>query len=231
MPSSRGSSRPKDRTLVSCVADRFFTLWATTERRERRISRIMSSFWGPLISSIQFSHREEATALKRLSSEVRCQRSLGYPLVMDTNHSPQTQVRKQHKLLCFPWHNWTSSSSFPRHQCLSLHLSHVGSAPLSSGCLVLEDFPWHEVKGQVLLGYSGGTGSLRTGHPSTAVLPFSACRSPCQAPPGSVCLDMLHTPPFSKALIPLWMGFCLKMRCVCMLSHSVVSYSLRPHRL
>ena len=28
---SRGSSRPKDWTLVSCIAGRFFTVWATTE--------------------------------------------------------------------------------------------------------------------------------------------------------------------------------------------------------
>ena len=29
IPFSRGSSRPRDRTLVSCVAGRFFTVWAT----------------------------------------------------------------------------------------------------------------------------------------------------------------------------------------------------------
>ena len=28
---SRGSSRPKDQTQVSCIADRFFTIWATRE--------------------------------------------------------------------------------------------------------------------------------------------------------------------------------------------------------
>ena len=28
MPSSRGSSRPRDQTQVSCVTDRFFTIWA-----------------------------------------------------------------------------------------------------------------------------------------------------------------------------------------------------------
>ena len=31
MSFSRGSSRPRDRTLVSCVAGRFFTIWATRE--------------------------------------------------------------------------------------------------------------------------------------------------------------------------------------------------------
>ena len=29
MPSSRGSSQPRDRTQVSCIADGFFTFWAT----------------------------------------------------------------------------------------------------------------------------------------------------------------------------------------------------------
>ena len=31
MPSSRGSSQPRDRTKVFCIADRFFTVWATGE--------------------------------------------------------------------------------------------------------------------------------------------------------------------------------------------------------
>ena len=31
---SRGSSRPRDRTQVSCIAGRFFTLWATREATE-----------------------------------------------------------------------------------------------------------------------------------------------------------------------------------------------------
>ena len=34
MPSSRGSSQPRDRTQVSCIAGRFFTIWATREIQE-----------------------------------------------------------------------------------------------------------------------------------------------------------------------------------------------------
>ena len=30
-PFSRGSSQPRDQTWVSCIADRFFTIWATRE--------------------------------------------------------------------------------------------------------------------------------------------------------------------------------------------------------
>ena len=34
MPSSRGSSQPRDRTQVSRIADRFFTVWTTREAHE-----------------------------------------------------------------------------------------------------------------------------------------------------------------------------------------------------
>ena len=34
MPSSRGSPEPRDRTQGSCIADRFFTVWATREAPE-----------------------------------------------------------------------------------------------------------------------------------------------------------------------------------------------------
>ena len=31
LPFSRGSSQPRDQTQVSCIAGRFFTVWATRE--------------------------------------------------------------------------------------------------------------------------------------------------------------------------------------------------------
>ena len=39
MPSSRGSSHPRDQTQVFCIAGRFFTLWTTTE------AQIISEFY------------------------------------------------------------------------------------------------------------------------------------------------------------------------------------------
>ena len=36
MPSTRGSSQPRDRTQVSCIAGRFFTIWSTRETIEGR---------------------------------------------------------------------------------------------------------------------------------------------------------------------------------------------------
>ena len=34
IPFSRGSSQPKDKTRVSCIAGGFFTIWATREALE-----------------------------------------------------------------------------------------------------------------------------------------------------------------------------------------------------
>ena len=41
MPSSRGSSQPRDQTKVSCIAGRFFTFWTT---REAHITYIQPNF-------------------------------------------------------------------------------------------------------------------------------------------------------------------------------------------
>ena len=34
MPSSRGSSQPRDETLVSCITEGFFTVWTTRQAQE-----------------------------------------------------------------------------------------------------------------------------------------------------------------------------------------------------
>ena len=36
-PSSKGTSRPRNRTRVSCIAGRFFTSWATREAHKRNL--------------------------------------------------------------------------------------------------------------------------------------------------------------------------------------------------
>ena len=38
MPSSRGSSQARDGTHVSCIAGRFFTVWATREAQEKPLN-------------------------------------------------------------------------------------------------------------------------------------------------------------------------------------------------
>jgi len=38
IPFSRGSSRPRDWTHISCIAGRFFTIWATRDNTERQVT-------------------------------------------------------------------------------------------------------------------------------------------------------------------------------------------------
>ena len=38
---SRGSSQPRDRTQLSCIADRFFTVWATKEAQKIEITELL----------------------------------------------------------------------------------------------------------------------------------------------------------------------------------------------
>ena len=45
MPSSRGSSPPRDRTQVSCIAGRFFTIWATRGAQTMLLSLHKSDFF------------------------------------------------------------------------------------------------------------------------------------------------------------------------------------------
>ena len=52
MPSSRGSSRPRDGTHVSCIGRQFFTVWATREaqswEKQDQVPRKRSSVWHSL---------------------------------------------------------------------------------------------------------------------------------------------------------------------------------------
>ena len=57
MPSSRGSSQPGYRTLISCIASRFFTCWATGEAHEPICHPEMfpgAFFWFVLASLFSF---------------------------------------------------------------------------------------------------------------------------------------------------------------------------------
>ena len=53
IPFSRGSSRPRDQTQVSCIAGRFFTIWATRDQMTRR-SRGISP-----VCQVRPRHREQ----------------------------------------------------------------------------------------------------------------------------------------------------------------------------
>ena len=50
MPSSRGSSQLRDKTQVSRIAGRFFTIWATREAHfKRETCKSLSNFYGKKI--------------------------------------------------------------------------------------------------------------------------------------------------------------------------------------
>ena len=59
VPSSRGSSQPRDRTQVSCIAGGFFTSWATREalkQREAQMSSDLIIFFSFLVSQTVLYH-------------------------------------------------------------------------------------------------------------------------------------------------------------------------------
>ena len=56
MPSSRGSSQPRDWTQVSCISGRFFTVWATRKAHYRSIYRLFAvSELKQLLQNLQYS--------------------------------------------------------------------------------------------------------------------------------------------------------------------------------
>ena len=57
IPFSRGSSRTRDRTRVSCITGRFFTIWATREASRQHIKKQRHHFAhkGPYCQSYGFS--------------------------------------------------------------------------------------------------------------------------------------------------------------------------------
>ena len=59
MPFFRGSSRPPDRTWVSCIAGRFFTIWATRE------ALLLLPLSRSVVSDSVWLHRRQPTRLPR----------------------------------------------------------------------------------------------------------------------------------------------------------------------
>ena len=55
IPFFRGSSQPRDRTLVSCITGRFFTIWATKQNISRVLNGIFQARvleWAALLQGI-----------------------------------------------------------------------------------------------------------------------------------------------------------------------------------
>ena len=68
IPISRGSSPPRDRTSVSCIAGRFFTVWAT---REAPLGTYLATFYKSDVLKIAFPRRRERGGKKTSISLAR----------------------------------------------------------------------------------------------------------------------------------------------------------------
>ena len=65
VPSSRGSSQPRDWTQVSCIASGFFTIWATREAWQKRINNLYKR-------ELRGAHLQGAHFPRNLMGIVRC---------------------------------------------------------------------------------------------------------------------------------------------------------------
>ena len=84
MPSSRGSSSPRDQTQVSCIAGRFFTVWAT-----RKVQEYWSLFLLHTISVLYWAHLCMKCSLgidNFLEEIVNLSHSIFCPLFLCTDH-------------------------------------------------------------------------------------------------------------------------------------------------
>ena len=72
IPFSRGSSWPRDQTWVSCIAGRFFTIWASREAPSYLGSG--KKMWGNAywISEIQIIQVKEEPELNKITRNHRC---------------------------------------------------------------------------------------------------------------------------------------------------------------
>ena len=57
-PFSKGSSQPRDRTGISCIAGRFFTTWAIREVLWKSLSRVWLFATPWIVQSMEFSRPE-----------------------------------------------------------------------------------------------------------------------------------------------------------------------------
>ena len=93
MPSSRGSSQPRDWTWVSCPAGRFFTVWATREAYSLELLKISSHKY------IEF-----------LSYNLSL-KTIGLPFLNDSCRN-LVKILETYHAFCCPWkvHSWWIAS-------------------------------------------------------------------------------------------------------------------------
>ena len=83
MPSSRGSSSPRDQTCISCTAGEFFNHWATWEAQKE----VMANKF----SSVQFSSVAQSRLI--LCNPMHCS-MLGFPVHHQLPEFTQTHVHR-----------------------------------------------------------------------------------------------------------------------------------------
>ena len=72
---SRGSSRPRDQTTVSCTASRFFTVWATGEAQENKRNWPLSGLSSAYLhqtGALQHSSRQSTVCPGGLHLSLKC---------------------------------------------------------------------------------------------------------------------------------------------------------------
>ena len=120
---SRGSSRPRDRTWVSCIAGRHFTVWATREAQERGKEQA-NTYWVP---TMYFVRLLSPWFLSWVPSG-------GYPRFIEE----ETEIQRDEEISSMSWSNF--------HPCClpaSFHYSTLPSArdyDLTIGLLYLFSF-------------------------------------------------------------------------------------------
>ena len=97
---TRGSSRPRDRTQVSCIGGRFFTVWATSSVQSLSRVRLFATLMNRSTPGLSVHHQRPEftqTHVHRVSDAIQLSHPLLSPSLPALHHS-------QHQSL-FPWVN------------------------------------------------------------------------------------------------------------------------------
>ena len=135
---SRGSSWPRDRTQVSCIVGRCFTIWATKEvpNLHQKQKRSWSLFGGllPVWSTIVFWILTKPLLLRSMiSKSMRCTKSCNigswHWSTERTTTMPDRILHNQH---FESWMNWATKFCFICHIHLTSHQLTITSSSIST---------------------------------------------------------------------------------------------------
>ena len=100
MPSSRGSSRHRDRSPDSCIAGRSIIIWATMEAQKRRVGAnflymVLCLFWDlpqPEVVSLPPGELHKSNYSSNMSGYVTCNFPIVTPHVVHDGYNNQKQL-------------------------------------------------------------------------------------------------------------------------------------------